>query len=57
MTNQNLPDPDGWDDPECFGDTSCPNCGLEYDEVDYEYQICHICKFNNNDTQTSNNFN
>lgn len=22
----------------------CPHCGREYDEVDYEYQICHYCK-------------
>ena len=29
-------------------DEFCPNCGREYDEIDYEYQICHICKFNNN---------
>ncbi len=28
--------------------SSCPNCGIEYDQIDYEYQICHLCKFNNN---------
>jgi len=29
---------------------SCPNCGETYDEVDFEYQICHLCGFNNNPT-------
>jgi hypothetical protein len=23
---------------------NCPHCGHEYDEIDYEYQICHYCK-------------
>ena len=23
----------------------CPNCGHAYDEIDFEYQICHFCKF------------
>ena len=27
---------------------SCPNCGREYDEIDYEYQICHVCKYDAN---------
>jgi len=40
------------DDPEDFDeiilDEYCPNCGKEYDEIDYEYQICHVCKFDNN---------
>lgn len=22
---------------------NCPNCGEPYDEIDYEYQICHLC--------------
>ena len=35
-------------DDEIILDESCPNCHNEYDEIDYEYQICHICKFNNN---------
>lgn len=26
-------------------DTNCPNCGREYDEIDYEYQICHHCAY------------
>ena len=21
----------------------CPKCGREYDDIDYEYQICHYC--------------
>lgn len=24
---------------------SCPYCGKHYDEIDYEYQICHVCGF------------
>lgn len=35
-----MPDPNMRDD--------CPNCGNEYDEIDYEYQICHICKWDRN---------
>jgi rRNA maturation endonuclease Nob1 len=23
--------------------TACPNCGQEYDDADYDFQICHIC--------------
>jgi len=42
--------PDYFDDmdDEIEGDFDCPSCGLEYDEIDYEYQICSYCKFNNN---------
>lgn len=29
-------------------DSQCPYCGITYDEIDYEYQICHHCKHNNN---------
>lgn len=25
----------------------CPNCGELYDDIDFEYQICHYCKFDN----------
>jgi predicted amidophosphoribosyltransferase len=41
---------DDWDfdDDEIIGDDICSNCGAEYDEIDQEYQICHICKYNNN---------
>jgi len=28
-------------------DEFCPSCGEEYDEVDYEYQICHKCQYIN----------
>ena len=28
-------------------DENCPHCGIEYDEIDYEYQICHHCKHEN----------
>jgi predicted amidophosphoribosyltransferase len=24
----------------------CPCCGRDYDEIDYEYQICHLCGYN-----------
>ena len=36
------------EDEEIILDENCPCCGREYDEIDYEYQICHFCKFNNN---------
>ena len=36
------------DEDEIILDDCCPKCGREYDEIDYEYQICHRCKFNNN---------
>lgn len=36
------------DDDRDYGDDTCPNCGETYDDIDREYQICHICKFNNN---------
>lgn len=39
------------DDEDLWLDDVCPNCGNEYDEIDFEYQICHICKFNNNKTE------
>jgi len=48
MNNEPLPDFDWDDEDEPRGDDTCPNCGEPYDEIDYEYQICHYCKFNNN---------
>lgn len=37
-------------DDEDFGlYTTCPYCNREYDEIDYEYQICHFCYYNAND--------
>jgi hypothetical protein len=44
-----LPDDDCGDFDEDQLDENCPNCGREYDEIDWEYQICHHCKFNNNE--------
>ena len=35
------------DDEDLNLDDACPNCGALYDEIDYEYQICHFCKYNN----------
>lgn len=43
----NQPEPD-FEDEEVRGDDNCPKCGEEYDEVDFEYQICHKCRHNNN---------
>ncbi|HEY4148917.1 MAG TPA: hypothetical protein VGM41_08310 [Chitinophagaceae bacterium] len=28
-------------------DDCCPNCGRTYDEIDYEFQICHRCDYVN----------
>ena len=46
---KSLPVPeDDWDYNDGIPmDDVCPNCNVEYDEIDYEYQICHFCKFNN----------
>lgn len=27
-------------------ETECPKCGRDYDEIDYEYQICSKCGWN-----------
>lgn len=27
----------------CDSGLDCPCCGKEYDEIDYDYQICHFC--------------
>lgn len=42
--------PEDWDydEEESQLPEFCPNCGYEYDEIDYEYQICHVCGYNNN---------
>ncbi|MGZ8505706.1 MAG: hypothetical protein ACXWW0_00245 [Bacteroidia bacterium] len=38
------PDFGFWDDDdELVSDLDCPNCGRAYDDVDFEYQICHRC--------------
>ena len=46
------PDLDDEDDNDIILDDNCPNCGKEYDEIDYEYQICHLCKHVNNPQTT-----
>lgn len=33
----------------------CSNCGAEYDEIDYEYQICHLCGCGQTTTEKTNN--
>lgn len=40
-------EPDFDDSEKIEVDFNCPNCGCEYDEIDFEYQICHYCNFNN----------
>jgi hypothetical protein len=44
-----MDEPEYFDEDEIVLDEKCPNCGAEYDEIDYEYQICHYCKYNNNE--------
>lgn len=36
-----------WDDDDQDPNMSdyCPACRTVYDEIDYEYQICSICKY------------
>jgi hypothetical protein len=48
---ENIPEDDfdlDYGDDEPVLDESCPECDKEYDEIDYEYQICSHCGFNNN---------
>lgn len=26
----------------------CPNCGKLYDDIDFDYQICHFCRYDAN---------
>ena len=48
-SNNDLPEPDfDVDEDEIKLDQDCPNCGKHYDDIDYEYQICHICNHDNN---------
>lgn len=42
-------DYDELDDAEMGMLYNCPKCGHEYDEIDYEYQICHHCNWNANE--------
>lgn len=30
----------------------CPNCGHPFDEIDFEYQMCHLCKYDANPIPT-----
>lgn len=30
-------------------DLDCPSCGKEYDEIDFDYQICNYCGYDNNE--------
>lgn len=39
------------DQDDYDGDDTCPCCGKNYDEIDYEYQICHYCKHENDDVK------
>ena len=36
------------DDEDANLYNNCPKCGREYDEIDYEYQICHLCNHDAN---------
>jgi hypothetical protein len=40
----NQPEDPSFDDFDEEGYQFCPHCGREYDEIDFEYQICHYCK-------------
>lgn len=44
------------DEDENSLNDNCPCCGYEYDEIDYEYQICHRCKFTSNLTGVKTSF-
>lgn len=48
MHNDELPEPDFeseyLDDYEGMLE-NCPCCGREYDDIDFDYQICSLCKF------------
>ncbi len=42
-----------YDEDEYFGmHHECPYCGLSYDEIDFEYQICKYCKHEANSETT-----
>ena len=34
-------------DEEITVDETCPQCGNDYDDIDFDYQICHRCGYNN----------
>lgn len=31
--------------------TECPKCGRTYDDADYDFQICHFCKWSVGDNK------
>lgn len=33
---------------ENFPNESCPRCGNDYDDADFDFQICSRCGFDNN---------
>ncbi|MEO8231624.1 MAG: hypothetical protein ABI638_05045 [Ignavibacteriota bacterium] len=35
------------DDEEITVDETCPQCGNDYDDIDFDYHICHRCGYNN----------
>ena len=37
-----------WED-ENTSYSSCPKCGRDYDDADYDFQICHYCKWSVSD--------
>lgn len=48
MTNDDLTEPDF--EKEYLEDyegplENCPSCGREYDDIDFDYQICSHCKY------------
>lgn len=46
MSND-IPWIDDYDDSEEGITDCCPACGEQYDEIDFEYQICSVCGFKN----------
>jgi len=48
LTPYELQDDWEFDDDGIILDETCPKCNRDYDEIDFEYQICNICKYNNN---------
>lgn len=36
---------DDYEDDDSNLSNTCPKCNRDYDEIDYEYQICHYCKW------------
>lgn len=51
LAKKYVPPIDDWEYDEegeiIIDDANCPKCGKKYDEIDFEYQICHYCKHQN----------